>query len=76
MRHLYTSSSKLEGAWLSEDRPPYVRCRWWWEENERALHVMCGLEIRSWAPPPVGSDIARRLIDDFPEIAIDIARQV
>lgn len=75
MHHQYTSQSMLEGAWLSEESPPYVRCRWWWEQSEGVLCVMCGREVLSWSPPRVSSDIQHRLMEDFPEIAYDIARQ-
>lgn len=73
MQHQYTSASMLEGAWLSEESPPRVYCRWWWERNELALHVMCGTVSRSWSPPLVNPEIERRLLEDFPEIAYDVA---
>lgn len=63
----------LEGAWFSEGSPAFVFCRWWWERSETVLHVICGTKHGAWAPPPVRPDIETRLIDDFPEIARDVA---
>lgn len=74
MQHNYTSESQLEGAWFSESSLVY--CRWWWDKGARLLHVICGNRHATWAPPPVNPDIEQRLIEDFPEIAQDVARQL
>lgn len=75
MHHQYTSRTMLEGAWLSDDSPPLVRCRWWWEGSEACLCVMCGNRVLAWSPPRAGRYERYPLIDEFPSIAYDISQR-